>query len=179
VRTKGRSREEVAAVLGSVTTEAGSNLLALAEATPVLLIFLRHFGCSFCRQTISNIADLRDEMQQRGVRPVFVHLGTPEIAKAHFDYYGLSDVERVHDPQAKLYQHPMFGLGRTSVVSHVFKPAVWMGWLKGAIFKHGIGTIQGDGDQMPGVFFLRGPEIVREHVHKTIADRVDYRGLMV
>ena len=159
-------------------TEAGSNLLTLAEATPVLLIFLRHFGCSFCRQTISDIADLRGEMQECSVRPVFVHLGTPELAKAHFDYYKLSDVERVHDPQAKLYQNPVFGLSRSSVVSHVFKPAVWAGWLKGAIFRHGIGTIQGDGEQMPGVFFLRGPEIVREHVHRTIADQVDYRGLM-
>jgi hypothetical protein len=58
------------------------------------------------------------------------------------------------------------------------KPAVVIGWLKGSIFKHGIGKIQGDGEQMPGVFFLRGPEIVRGHVHKTIADVVDYRALM-
>jgi hypothetical protein len=178
MRTRDRSREEVGAALSAVTTEAGSNLLALTEASPVLLIFLRHFGCSFCRQTISNISELRGEMQERGVRPVFVHLGTPEIAKAHFDYYGLSDVERVHDPEARLYQHPVFGLGRQRVASQLLKPAVWAGWLKGAIFKHGIGTIQGDGDQMPGVFFLRGPEIVREHVHKTIVDEVDYRALM-
>jgi len=154
------------------------NLLALAEASPVLLLFLRHFGCSFCRQTISDIAALQDEMQARGVRPVFVHLGTPEIAKAHFDYYGLSDVERVHDPQAQLYQNPVFGLGRERVAGQLLKPAVWAGWLRGTIFKHGIGQIQGDGDQMPGVFFLRGPEIVREHIHKTIADVVDYRELM-
>jgi len=178
MRTKGRSREEVAAALGVVTTEAGTNLLALAEATPVLLIFLRHFGCVFCRQTISDISELRGEMKERGVRPVFVHLGTPAIAKAHFDYYGLSDVERVHDPQARLYQNPMFGLGRVSPFVQLLKPAVVIGWLKGSIFKHGIGKIQGDGEQMPGVFFLCGPEIVREHVHKTIADVVDYRALM-
>jgi len=175
---KNRSREEVAAALGAVTTESGSNLLTLTEASPVLLIFLRHFGCSFCRQTISDIAGLREEMQKRGVRPVFVHLGTPEIAKAHFDYYGLSDVESVHDPQAKLYQHPLFGLSKVSVASQIFKPAVIAGWLKGALFQHGIGKIQGDGEQMPGVFFLRGPEIVREHVHRTIADQVDYLGLI-
>jgi len=87
-------------------------------------------------------------------------------------------VERVHDPQARLYQHPVFGLRRVSVFSHLLHPAVVAGWLKGAIFKHGIGTIQGDGEQMPGVFFLRGPEIAREHVHKTIADQVAYRALM-
>ena len=178
MRAKNRSREKVATALSEVTTEAGTNLLVLSEASPVLLVFLRHFGCSFCRQTISDIADLRGEMQKLGVRPVFVHLGTPEVAKAHFDYYGLSDAERVHDPQAQLYRNPVFGLGRVSVASQLFKPAVIVGWLKGAIFKHGIGTIQGDGEQMPGVFFLHGPEIVREHVHRTIADVVDYRALM-
>ncbi len=161
-----------------MTTEGGSNLLALTEASPVLLVFLRHFGCTFCRQTISDISDLRDEMQERGVRPVFVHLGTLAVAKAHFDYYGLNDVERIHDPQATLYQDPVFGLTRTNPLSHFFKLAVIAGWLKGAIFQHGFGMIQGDGEQMPGVFFLRGPEIVREHVHCNIAEVVDYRGLM-
>jgi hypothetical protein len=175
---KKRSPEEIRAALGMVTTESGANLLALTEATPVLLVFLRHFGCSFCRQTISDISDLQAEMKERGVRPVFVHLGTPEIAKAHFDYYKMSDVERVHDAQATLYQHPVFGLGKEDAVAQIFKPAVLLGWLKGTIFKHGIGKIQGDGNQMPGVFYLRGAEIVREHVHKTIADHVDYLGLM-
>ena len=35
-----------------------TSLLALVEASPVLLVFLRHFGCSFCRQAISDVADL-------------------------------------------------------------------------------------------------------------------------
>ena len=56
--------------------ESGASLLELVEASPVLLIFLRHFGCSFCRQAISDVADLREELARRGVRPVFVHLGT-------------------------------------------------------------------------------------------------------
>jgi thiol-disulfide isomerase/thioredoxin len=165
-------------LLASVQTESGASLLAVTQASPVLLIFLRHFGCSFCRQTISQIAELRQELEARGVRPVFVHLGTPEIAKAHFDYYSLGHVERIHDPQAALYQHPVFGLRRTSAYSHVFKPKVIAGWLKGAIFRHGIGKIQGDGEQMPGVFFLHGPVIVRSFVHRTIADQPDYLALV-
>ena len=164
-------------LLASVQTESGANLLAVTQASPVLLIFLRHFGCSFCRQTISQIAELRQELEARGVRPVFVHLGTPEIAKAHFDFYGLGDMERIHDPQAALYQHPAFDLRRTSVYSHLFKPKVVAGWLKGVIFSHGIGKIQGDGEQMPGVFFLRGPVIVRSFVHRTIADQPNYLAL--
>jgi thiol-disulfide isomerase/thioredoxin len=166
-------------LLASVQTESGTSLLALTQASPVLLIFLRHFGCSFCRQTISQIAELQQELEARGVRPVFVHLGTPEIAKAHFDYYGLGNIERIHDPQAALYRHPAFGLRRTNAYSHVFRPKVIAGWLMGgAIFRHGIGKIQGDGEQMPGLFFLRGPVIVRSFVHRSIADQSDYLALV-
>ena len=71
------SRDEVVLALASVRTESGRSLLELVEASPVLLIFLRHFGCSFCRQAISDISELKDELERRGVRPVFVHLGTP------------------------------------------------------------------------------------------------------
>ncbi len=166
--------DQTASVLAGIRTESGSSLLTLAEASPVLLVFLRHFGCSFCRKTISDVAGLRAELDRRGVRPVFVHLGTPEVAKAHFDYYGLSDVERVHDPQASIYQLPMFGLGRTNPLGQALKPVVWFGWLKGTIFQHGIGRIESDGEQMPGVFYLKDAKIVRAFRHRTIADEPDY-----
>src|SRR5580658_11272154 len=106
------SSEDVTRALDSIHTESGANLLALAEASPVLLVFLRHFGCSFCRQAISDVAELRGELDRRGVRPVFVHLGTPERAKPFFDYYGIGDVERVSDPEAKVYHMPVFALPR-------------------------------------------------------------------
>lgn len=172
------SQADVAQTLASIQTESGSNLLALVEASPVLLIFLRHFGCSFCRQAISDIADLRGELAARGVRPVFVHLGTPERAKPYFDYYRLEDVERVSNPDATIYRDPLFALGRVHPIWHVVNPAVLAGWFKGAIFKHGIGTIKEDGHQMPGLFFFRGPRIVRRFRYKTIADEPDYLKLV-
>src|SRR5580704_5234015 len=125
-------RNEVAEALASVQTESGANLLALTEASPVLLIFLRHFGWSFCRQAISDVADLRGQLDERGVRPVFVHLGTPERARP---YFHLEDVERVSNPEGDLYRHPVFALGRVHPAWHLVNPKVWMGWLKGALFK--------------------------------------------
>src|ERR1700719_4438094 len=38
---------EMAAVLREYRTESGRSLLALLDESPLLLIFLRHFGCSF------------------------------------------------------------------------------------------------------------------------------------
>jgi len=169
---------QVAEVLAAIQTESGANLLALAEESPVLLVFLRHFGCSFCRQTIAQVAELKDELAKRGVRPVFVHLGPPHIAKANFDYYGLNDVERINDPLAAIYQNPVFSLSRSNPYSHFLKVKVLAGWVKGALFKYGIGKIEGDGFQMPGIFFLKGPKIVRKFVHKSIADEPDYLRLV-
>jgi peroxiredoxin len=172
------SANNVAQALAPIHTESGASLLDLAEASPVLLVFLRHFGCSFCRQAISDVAELRPELDKRGVRPVFVHLGTPERAKPFFDYYGIGDVERVSDPQAAVYQLPMFALPRMNPVLTLFQPSVWRGWLKGALFKHGIGAIKEDGHQMQGIFFLKGPKIVRQFRYRTIADEPNYLKLV-
>jgi peroxiredoxin len=170
--------DEVTQALASIRTESGASLLALAEASPVLLVFLRHFGCSFCRQAISDVADLREELARRGVRPVFVHLGTPERAKPFFEYYGIGDVERVSDPEAKVYQMPMFALPRMHPALTLLQPSVWAGWLKGALFKYGIGAIKEDGHQMQGIFFLKGSTIVRQFRYKTIADEPNYLKLV-
>ena len=170
--------DETSAVLASIRTESGARLLEFAQGSPVLLVFLRHFGCSFCRKAISDVAELRGELRNRGVRPVFVHLGPPQLAKVYFDYYGLSEVERVSDPEATVYRHPVFALSRMNPLWHLVNPVVWVGWMKGAIFRHGIGRIKGDGHQMPGIFFLRGPKIVRQFVYRTIADEPDYLKLV-
>lgn len=140
----------------------------------MLLIFLRHFGCSFCRQAISDVADVRTKLEARSVRPVFIHLGTPERAKTYFDYYGLETVDRISDPAAALYHASSFSLGRIHPARHLINPAVWAGWLGDACFKHGIGGIKEDGHQMPGLFLLSGPRIVRAFRYRSIADRPDY-----
>jgi len=170
--------DEVRELLASIRTESGRSLLELAEESPVLLVFLRHFGCSFCRKAISDVAELRGELKRRGVRPVFVHLGPSDLAKVYFEYYGIGDVERINDPEAAIYRSPVFQVGRQNVWLQLVTPKVVIGWLKGTIFKHGIGKIEGDGDQMPGIFFLKGATIVRRFIYKTIADEPDYLKLV-
>jgi hypothetical protein len=155
-------------------TETGRPLLDLLDESPVLLIFLRHFSCAFCAQALDRVSQVRSQIEAKGVRPVFAHLGTPARAKPYFDYYHLSDVERISNPEATLYQLPFFGLSRTNPYLHSLHPAVLMGWLKGAVFKYGIGRIKEDGYQMPGVFFLKDRKIVRAFRHRTIADEPDY-----
>ena len=97
VREQGRTAgvglppaEELIAAFAETRTESGRTLLQLADEQPLLLVFLRHFGCTFCRQAIDDVSQVKEELAARGVRPVFIHVGTPERAKPYFDYYGLS-----------------------------------------------------------------------------------------
>jgi hypothetical protein len=169
---------EFAAALREYHTESGRSLLELVDQSPLLLIFLRHFSCAFCAQALDQVSQLREQIAAKGANPVFVHLGSPERAKPYFDYYHLSDVERISNPDATLYQLPIFALGRKNYVLHSLHPSVWRGWFKGALFKYGSGVPKEDGDQMPGVFFLKDRKIVRAFRHRTIADEPDYLKLI-
>jgi peroxiredoxin len=171
--------EKLTAALAGTRTESGRTLLELADEQPLLLVFLRHFGCTFCRQAIDDVSRVKEELGARGVRPVFIHVGTPERAKPYFDYYGLSDVERVSDPEARLYRSPGFALARTHPLSHFLLPSAWKGWLSGALFKHGFGVIlREDAYQMPGAFFVKDRRVERAYRCKRISDRPDYLGLV-
>jgi len=173
-----REQAELAAVLEQYRTESGRSLLELLDESPLLLVFLRHFGCSFCRQTLEDVSKIRGTIEARGIRPVFVHLGSPERAKPYFDYYHLSDIERISNPDASLYAQPVFSLTRKNVLSQLLIPRVWKGWLQGALRNHGIGMIKEDADQMPGIFYLRDRAIVRAFRYRTIADEPDYLRLI-
>jgi len=159
-----------------VRAESGNSLGELCSDSPVLLVFLRHFGCTFARQAIDDVSQAAPRLEQMGVRPVFVHLGTPELARNYFDHYRLSDVERISDPEAHLYQDPIFGMKRGTLWK-IFEPAVWRAWLTGGLKKHGAGKLQSSPFHMPGVFLIRDGEIVRRYVHRKITDRPDYAGL--
>jgi peroxiredoxin len=170
-------QSDLVPLLSNTRTESGRTLLDLLDARPVLLVFLRHFGCAFCRQTLDDVSKVRTKIEERGAQVVFVHLGTPERAKPFFDHYHLSDVERISDPEGKLYAAPAFELARVSIWQ-IFRPAVWIAWLKGAIFTYRIGAIKEDVGQMPGVFYLRDRKIANLFRHRTIADRPNYVALI-
>jgi hypothetical protein len=167
---------DLVTVLGETSTESGRTLLSVIDERPTLMVFLRHFGCPFCRQALDDVAKIESELARRDMHAVFVHLGTPERAKPYFDYYKLSHVERVSNPDGSLYGHPVFQLKRTNFFQ-LIRPHIWIAQLVGLIRDHGIGLIREDVFQMPGVFFLRDRAIVNHYRHRTIDDRPDYLAL--
>ena len=139
---------------------------------PVLLVLLRHFGCTFCREAAADLARRRADIEAVGSQLVLVHQGDDADAAAFLSTHGLDDLPRVADPQAVLYRS--LGLRRGSF-RQLFGPRIWWrGLIAGVVRGHGIGRPVGDGFRMPGAFLVVSGRIVHAYRHATAADRPDY-----
>ena len=155
--------------------ESGRGLLELLDEQPMMLVFLRHFGSLWTRETLQRMAAAAPALQRRGVRPVFIHMASPQKAAPLLERSGLAGVERVSDPERLLYTAPVFHLLKTTGVKDFLSPQAYWKLAKRSLLRHGIG-LAGDEDatQLPGVFFLRDRAIYRVFRPKRISDRVDY-----
>jgi len=163
-------------VLEAVYTNKDQDLKSLSETRTVMLVFLRHFGCSFCREAMSDLAGLRAELEQQGVELVMVHMSEDSVADAYFEKFNLAGVAHISDPDLSLYEY--FGLHKGSFWQ-LYGLKTWVRGIMVGYFR-GMGLDVdkqrlGDSTQMPGVFLLRDSQIVGQFVHKSPADRPNYR----
>ncbi len=159
-------------LLQEMVTSEGDNLNELSFRQPVLLVFLRHFGCTFCREALADIARKRDQIEATGSKIVFVHMTENNIAERYFNRYELPGVAHISDPECHFYA--AFGLVKGSM-TQLFGLQSWIrGFQAGIMEGHGIGPMLGDGFQMPGVFVLQEGQVVESFLHKLASDRPDY-----
>ncbi len=154
----------------------GENVLEMSQKQPVMLIFLRHFGCTFCREALSDIAKKRQEIEETGTRVVFVHMSDNALAERYFNRYELEDATHVSDPECRYYIG--FGLVKGNL-TQLFGLQSWIKGFKVSMLDgHGFGGQMGDGFQMPGVFVIVGGLIKESFIHKLSSDRPDYMSLL-
>jgi hypothetical protein len=73
-------------------TQYGETLESLTTKQPVLLVFLRHFGCTFCREAVAELSELRRKIEANGTQLAFVHLaGSDEKARKFFGQHSATD----------------------------------------------------------------------------------------
>jgi len=138
-----------------------------------LLVFLRHSGCPFCKQTLSDVSAARQEIESEGVQVILVHMmENEEDAQAFFKKYQLEDLESISDPDQELYQLLGIEKGR---INEFLGPKVW---IKGAVCTlwegHLPGKPSGDVSQLGGVFLIEDEQVLNSHLCKTSADRPNY-----
>ena len=163
--------------LPRMVTQRRESVEAISLRRPVLLVFLRHFGCTFCREAMADLADKRAEFEECGIRLVLVHMTTPDVAEKWFAKYRLGGVDYVCDEQCAYYD--AFGLTKGNF-HQLFGLHAWIrGFDAGLVQGHWVGTQQlGDGFQMPGVFSIDKGRVAEAFVHKLASDRPDYWGLL-
>jgi peroxiredoxin len=168
-----RSNRIDPALLAAYSSQSGQTLATLAER-PLFLVFLRHFGCTFCREAVADLAEKRHTIEGKGVPLAFVHLGTEEKARWFFKPYNMLDVPRFSDPDARLYQ--AFGLLRAELRQYLNSESILR--MLGAWFRgHFVGFPAGDIERMPGAFLIDRGEIQKAFRHKLVSDRPDYLSL--
>lgn len=143
-----------------VRTSQNKTLLELSLDQNVLLVFVRHFGCTFCRETVSEIAKIEEAIVGKKLTLVYVHMSDIGHGEEFFLQYYNHPVHHISDPAKRLYHS--LNLKRGSLMQ-IFGPMTWIrGLYAGLIKGHGIGQIEGDSLQLGGVFVLSKGQIIFE-----------------
>ena len=160
-----------------MTTEAdlSNRVLSLSNRAPVLAVFLRHNGCTFCRETLAKLAEVRQQIEATGTQIVLVHMSDDASAKELFSRYGLDDVERVSDPSRQLYER--FELKKGRFLQLLGPKVIWRGMIATLLRGHGIGKIQGSVFQLPGAVLISNGQVIAAHHSENSSDTPDFCGL--
>lgn len=166
---------DLATLLDQKRTSQGASLAVLSLLSPVLVVFLRHPGCTFCREALGDISSQRSRIEASGTKIVLVHHGDREAAIKLIERHGLQGLDLIYDDDLSLYR--AFGLRKGGLRQLASPKVMARGLMAGALRGHGIGPIGGDPSQMPGVFLLHECAVVRSFRHQSAADRPDYAAL--
>lgn len=148
-----------------VRTSQNISLLELSRNHNVLLVFVRHFGCTFCRETVAEMSKIESAINERHLTPVFVHMSDLDFGNEFFARYYQHPVHHVSDPGRALYKS--LNLKRGSLYQ-LFGPMTWIRYIYAGILKgHGVGRLEGDGMQLGGVFVLSQGQILFEEKAKS------------
>lgn len=163
---------ELDAALNTLRDQAGRSLREVSDERPTLVCLLRHNGCTFCRETIAELAKQRGPIDRAGLTIVVVGMSdSASSLRALGARFGLQDVAWIADPERLLYR--ALRVGRGSLWQLLGPRVLWSG-LRGALSGYGLGRPEGDPFQMPGTAVIHRGRVLRQYVHRSAADRPDY-----
>lgn len=160
--------------MSNAITDSGVSLLELSESAPRLVVFLRHGGCIFCRETLGDLHKLRSAIEATGVKLAVVHMGMPDEGEELLARYQLQGVDAVSDPLRELYQ--AFNL-KQGTFAQLFGPREVARGFIATLKGHVSGLFEGDALQLPGAFVVSRGQVLRSFRHRSAGDRPDYVAL--
>ena len=165
---------DVASALNASTTNLGPTLGELSRRGPLMLVFLRHFGCTFCREDLAELSRRRADLERDGTRVAVLHRGTHAEAERFLAAAGLADMPAFADPDGSIAR--ALGL-RHGTFLELLGPRNWFRATRSLLRGHGVGFPVGDPFFLPGAFLVSAGR-VRKHVLGDFAGaQIDLRAL--
>ncbi|MBM3964695.1 MAG: redoxin domain-containing protein [Planctomycetes bacterium] len=154
----------------------GKSIAEMSAQQDVLLVFLRHAGCTFCRETLDELRSTRSTWSGLGMLPVVVHMGSDEESRGMMQRFDLADLPTISDPDCRLFR--AYQLPRGSI-SQLFGWNVWVrGFIVAIVKGYGFGKIRGDGFQLSGAFLVRHGKIIKGNPSKDAADSCPWKPIV-
>lgn len=157
--------------MSTIRGHQNASLIELSEDAPTLVVFLRHSGCTFCRETLSDLVEAQHEIKRLGANLAVVHMGQPMDGTLLLQKYGLDEVHHFSDPNCYLYRAFDLTRGR---LRQLFGVQVLRRGLVALWRGHGLGRLAGDGFRMPGAFVIFDGEVMAAFRAEVVSDRLNY-----
>jgi peroxiredoxin len=163
--------------LATMVTNKGENLRDISFQKPVFLVFLRHFGCVFCKEAMSDLSEMLDSIRHKNIHLVLVHMADNDIAEKYFENFHLTDVSHISDTDMQFYK--AFGLSKGKF-SQLYGLSTWMRGMSAKNKPHKLELAKqlGDSTQMPGIFTVYQNEVIDSYIHRRASDLPDYERLL-
>jgi hypothetical protein len=139
---------------------------------PTLLVFLRHFGCIFCRESVKDLQEISSKDPSYPAI-IFVYQGS---AKAGEEFFGKfwKEARAIADRPKRFYN--AFRLQQGSFVQ-LLGPRVWVRGIEAAAKGNFIGKPLGDPLVLPGYFLIYDNQIIWQYLSQHSADHPDFHQL--
>ncbi len=137
-----------------------------------IFLLVRHRGCTFCRESLSELAKYKLKIRDKGISIHVVHMGDSVSSDLMKKEFGLEDVHFISDPNRELYQ--FFGARRGSLQEVLGPKVLRKGILGGSLLKHGIGKLEGDGFQLGGLYYSHQDTLQCWHRPENAGDVEDW-----
>lgn len=164
--------ETLDASVTGVNLVPGSFRDQLGDA-PVLLVFLRFFGCIFCRETVSDLRDL-SEQQPDFPKVIFVSEAAKIEVQAFLRRYWPT-AATISDTDRTMYE--AFGVGKSLLKT--FSPGVFKATRRALEKGHERGAADGNIFRMPGVFLVQDDVILWSHDFRHAGELPDFAHLPI
>jgi hypothetical protein len=133
---------------------------------PAVIVWLRHFGCVFCREQVAEIRGRRAEIEALGAGIVFVGNGTARAA-AWFQKKFAADSTVLTDPELVTYR----AIGARSGILSTLGPSAWGAGLRALRSGARQSTTKGHPYQQGGLVVMApGNRVLYKHISKAAGD---------